>query len=224
VHLPAESMPPSPRTLPKFSSFSARGPAAYYVRYPDWIKRIAAFHNHAFEWIRERYIGADMRTGGAERTRHEALYEGRYIERLYGRRLSRWFGVRQFRRLLIARYGPQVKATRERYLELAVRARDRIRDQTQASILFLGLLPMDDEYFPDYTARATEWNRHLAGALRDPERRMDFVDVLTIIDAGWDGLLLSDGQHLTVEGHRRVAALILPTITRLTAEAAASAA
>jgi lysophospholipase L1-like esterase len=192
------------------------GPAGYLVRYPKWILRIGALHNRGFDWWRERNIDADVRDGGGERSRKEAVYEGRYLDRVYRRRPSRWFGVRQLRRLIVAHYGTAVKATRERYLELAARAREQLRGHTSVPILFLGLFPLDDEYFPGYLARAKEWNRHLPEVLHQPERGFHFIDVLRILEAGWDGVVLADGQHLTAEGHRRVAALILPTIERLT--------
>lgn len=199
------------------------GPAAYSIGYPAWFNRIAALHNRAFEWWRERHISADMRAGDGERTRYEALYEGMYLDQVYDRRPSRWFGVRQLRRLLVARYGTCVKATRERYLELASEARDRLRARTQVPILFLGLFPLDDEYWPGYLDRASEWNRHLAQLLDRPDLGCSFVDVFPILDAGLDGVLVSDGQHLSVEGHRRVAALLLPTIEMLTRDRSAGA-
>jgi lysophospholipase L1-like esterase len=192
------------------------GPAAYFVRYPEWIKRVATLHNRGFEWLRERYIGADIRAGGEGRTRREALYEGRYLNRLYGLRPSTWLGVRQARRLLVARYGTEVKATRERYLELAGDARDQLRARTRAPILFLGFFPHSDELFPGYTARVTEWNEHLAQLLDHPDDGFFFLDVLRVLNRpGAGAVLLSDGMHLSVEGHRRAAEVILPTVTQL---------
>jgi lysophospholipase L1-like esterase len=35
-------------------------------------------------------------------------------------------------------------------------------------------------------------------------------------------VLLNDGRHLSIEGHRRVAAMILPTIARLVRDVAAA--
>lgn len=192
------------------------GPAAYFVRYPEWIKRVAALHNRGFEWLRERYIGADVRAGGEGRTRREALYEGRYLNQLYGLRPSRWPGVRQARRLLVARYGTKVKATRARYLELIGDARDRLRALTRAQIVFLGIFPHNDEYFPGYTARVTEWNEHLARLLDHPDDGFVFVDVHKSLNSLGPGtVLLSDGMHLSIESHRRVAETMLPTIVQL---------
>lgn len=191
------------------------GPAAYFVRYPEWITRLATFHNRWFNWRRARYIRADMRAGGEGRTRREALYEGRYLNRLYGLRPARWPGIRQARRLLAARYGTRVKATRERYLELASAARDQLRARTGAPILFLGLFPHSDESFPGYTARIAEWNGYLARLLHQPDAGLLFLDVANGLHPGSDQLLFSDGMHLSIEAHRRVAEIILPIVIRL---------
>jgi lysophospholipase L1-like esterase len=202
------------------------GPLAYFVQYPPWLARIRGVYNAFFQWRRERGITADLRRRPPDqRTRREALYDGRYVDTLYRWRPASWPITRHANRILAARYGLVVKATRERYLELMARQRDRIRAQTSAVVLFLGPFPHDESFYPGFGARVRAWSEDLAALLHRPAEGSTYLDVyrpLTVESPG--RYLLRDGAHLTAEGHRRVAHLILPTLVALMHEVGAASA
>jgi lysophospholipase L1-like esterase len=200
------------------------GPLAYFVRYPPWLARIRAVYNAFFQWRRERGIVADLRRRPPEqRTRRDALYDGRYVDTLYRWRPASWPVTRHANRILAARYGLVVKATRERYLELMARQRDRIRAQTSAPILFVGPLPHDESFYPGFGARVRAWSADLVALLHRPSEGSTYLDVYRPLTVEGSGrYLLRDGAHLTAEGHRRIADLVLPTLVALMDEVEAA--
>jgi lysophospholipase L1-like esterase len=120
---------------------------------------------------------------------------------------------------LAARYGTEVKATRERYLELVLRYSDRMRTQTDAHQLLLGLLLHSDDMFPGYAERALAWSRDLRGLLHQPALGRSYLELCApLIEGGVACCLLRDGTHLSSAGHQRVAALVTAVLQSLIAE------
>jgi lysophospholipase L1-like esterase len=191
------------------------GPAAYFVRYPPWVRRLRRLYALWFDRLHERRIRAEMtQRNGARR---DALYDGRHLDAVYRWRPAAWPVTRHLNGLLAARYGVTVKATRERYLELMRRQCDRIREQTSAPVLFLGLLPHSDFFYPGYRQRAVQSSADLALVLERPAEGFYYLDVLQRLerDGGSDRLLLSDGTHLSRAGHGAIAALVTERLVPL---------
>ncbi len=194
------------------------GPATFWINYPPWVRRLNALPNASFRWILERYIRAAVeRRPEGHRTRRVALYESLYLDAAYRWNISQWFPARQIRRWCTTRYGTTRKTTPERYVELIGRLRDQIRlSQSQAKILFLGLLPQSEDYYPAYPQRAAEWSAKLAAALDRPDEGVLYLELHSYLlrDGGRD-VLLSDGRHLTAGAHRRIAEAVTPVLQRL---------
>jgi lysophospholipase L1-like esterase len=193
------------------------GPAAYFVRYPPWLRPLRALYNSFFAWQRERHIRGDItRMGGPERRpRREAMFEGMYVASLYRWRPASWPITRHANRWLAARYGLVVKATRERYLEIMARHRERLRAQTGARFLFFGLLPQRESFYPGFGARVLAWSKDLGDLLDRPADGSHYLDVSPSLVPVADAVVLEDGAHLTASGHRQVAALVLPRLVEL---------
>jgi len=193
------------------------GPAVYPIRYPSWLRTLRALYNSFFEWLRERHIRADIaRMGGPDRRpRDEAMFEGLYVASLYRWRPASWPITRHANRWLAARYGLAVKATRERYLEIVAHHRERLRAQTGARLLLFGLMPHSDDFYPGYCARALAWSRDLADLLDRPAEGSHYLDVSPSLVPITASVVMNDGAHLAAEGHRRVAALLLPRLVEL---------
>lgn len=192
------------------------GPAAYFVQYPPWLRPIRAAYNAMFKWRRERGIRTEQaRADAARSSRHDVLYDGRYVDSLYRWRPASWPITRHANALLARRYGVFVKATRERYLELMARHRDRLRADSRARLLFLGLVPHDDAFYPGFGARVTEWSPHLAALLHHPEDGAVYVDLYATLADHPRRHLLHDGAHLAPDGHRKVADLVVPALVPL---------
>ncbi len=201
------------------------GPCTYFPRYPRWLRPLRAAYEAAFEKLLERRIRSDAerRGGAAEAARREALYEGLYLDQAFRWRPSSWPGTRRVNGWLAARYGTEVKATRERYFELVQRYSDRVRAQSDAQQLLLGLLLHSDDMFPGYGARALAWSRELQGLLHQPASRRCYLELLApLMQGGAARYLLHDGTHLSAEGHRRVAELVTPALRSLLDERARS--
>ena len=198
------------------------GPCAYFPRYPTWLRPLRVAYEALFErWLEFKIRGDVARRGGVvgESARHEALYEGLYLDQVYRWRPSAWPGTRHVNGWLAARYGLEVKATRERYLELVVRYSDRMRALSDARQLILGLLLHSDDMFPGYCKRALAWGRDLDGLLHQPERGRFYLELCApLMQAGAARNLLHDGTHLSVDGHRCVADLVTPLLQSLLAE------
>ena len=105
-----------------------------------------------------------------------------------------------------------VKATRERYLELMARHRDRLRAETSAQLLFLGFFPHSDDFYPGFGERVTAWGNDLAAMLHQPEDGSFYVEIYTALAAHPRRHLLRDGAHLAPDGHRCVAELVTPVL------------
>lgn len=194
------------------------GPAAYFVRYPPWLQSVRRVYDAVFERGRARAMRIDVARGGGETQRplHESLYEGLYIDRLFRWRPSSWPLVRHANAVLAARHGLIVKATRERYLDLIGRRRDYLRQRHDLTILFVGLLPHSDYMYPGFGARVTAWNADLRVLLHRPEDGCFFLDpYATVMKGGPDECLLHDGTHISIAGHRRIAALVAPPLLDL---------
>ncbi|MBI3767198.1 MAG: SGNH/GDSL hydrolase family protein [Deltaproteobacteria bacterium] len=192
------------------------GPAAHFVQYPPWLRPLRAAYNTLFRWRRELGIRVEqVRAEPALSSRRDVLYDGLYVDALYRWRPAAWPGTRHVNGWLAARYGVVVKATRERYLELIERHRERLRVESGARLLFLGLVPHSDYMYPGYGARVTAWSRDLAALLHHPEDGSVYVDLYTPLAAHPRRHLLHDGAHLAADGHRRVAELVIPALLPL---------
>lgn len=195
------------------------GPAAYFVQYPAWLRPLRAVYNAFFKWQRQLRIRWDIARGGgaARRPRSEALSEGLYVEALYRWRPASWPIARHVNGILAQRYGTFVKATRERYLALMERHRDRLRASTDADMLFLGLVPHSDFFYPGYCERVLAWGKDLEALLHRPALGCFYVELCAPLlqDGGVRRHLLRDGAHLSAAGHRRVAELVVPALASL---------
>ena len=197
------------------------GPCAYFPRYPRWLRPLRAVYEATFKRLLERRIRNDAaRRGGVEESaRREALYEGLYLDQAFRWRPSAWPGTRHVNGWLAARYGMEVKATRERYLELVVRYSDRMRAQSDAHQLLLGLLLHSDDMFPGFGERALAWSRDLQRLLHQPAHGRSYLELCApLMQGGAARHLLRDGTHLSAEGHRHVAELVTPVLQSLLAE------
>lgn len=192
------------------------GPATYFVQYPPWLQRLRATYNRFFDWRRERGIRRDQaRADPARSSRDEVLYDGHYVDALFHWRPVSWPGGRRVNGWLAARYGVVVKATRERYLELIARHRDRLRAESGMHLVFLGFVPHSDDMYPGYGARVTEWSKDLAALLHHPEDGSTYVDIYAPLATHPCRHLLSDGTHLSAAGQRCVAELVIPALAPL---------
>ena len=201
------------------------GPCSYFPRYPTWLRPLRAAYEAAFDRWREHMIRSDAahRGGSEESARREALYEGLYLDHVFRWRPSTWPVTRHVSGWLAARYGTEVKATRERYFELVLRYSDRMRTQSDAHQLLLGLLLHSDDMFPGYGERALAWSRDLYGLLHQPGQGRSYLELCApLMEGGVARYLLRDGTHLSAAGHQRVAELVTPVLQSLIVERSSS--
>jgi lysophospholipase L1-like esterase len=194
------------------------GPCSYFVRYPWWLRPFRAVYDAVFEQLRERGIRGDaaLRGGSEKSARDDALYEGLFLDDLHRWRPATWPVTRHGNKWLASHYGTEVKATRERYLELVGRHSDRLRALSDAHQLLLGFLPHSDDMFPGYGERAVQWSKDLQGLLHQPARGRTYFELYgPLTQGGVARNLLRDGIHLSAEGHRRVAELVSPVLLSL---------
>lgn len=199
------------------------GPAAYYLHYPEWARKIGAVNRRIFAWADWFHVRAAMRSA-KQSSERDVRYEGRYVDALHRWQILRWPGARQLNRWMGSHYGVRVKATRERYLEWMEQRREQIRSQTAAPILFLSLIPHSDDYHPGYLQRAREWNRDLAALLDRPAEGSHYLDLFEpLAGRPTADMLLRDGTHLSPRGHSVVAPVIAPFLQQLMAACARTA-
>ena len=192
------------------------GPAAYFVEYPAWLRPIRAVYNYGFKWRKEWGIRREQRRAMPERSsRRDVMYDGRYVDAVYRMRPATWPITRHANGWLAARYGLHVKATLERYLELMARHRDQLRRETDALLVFLGLVPHNDDLYPGFGARVKAWTPELRRLLHQPDEGSMYVDLYPALAEHPTRHLLHDGAHLAVSGHRRVAELVVPVLQPL---------
>jgi len=134
---------------------------------------------------------------------------------VYRMRPATWPITRHANGWLAARYGLHVKATLERYLELMARHRDQLRRETDALLVFLGLVPHNDDLYPGFGARVKAWTPELRRLLHQPDEGSMYVDLYPALAEHPTRHLLHDGAHLAVSGHRRVAELVVPVLQPL---------
>ena len=189
------------------------GPASWFVAVPPWLRRARRPLERLLEWREQRLVARELRRHPDRYpSTHDARYDGLYLDHLYRLEPRKWWGLRNLNEPLARRYGLEVKATLERYLDRMLDLRSRVRAKTDAEIVCLGLLSADERIYPGYRARVAEWTRSLAAALDDPAARSSFVDPTVALGWNRDEILLRDGTHLSAEGHRRVAAALTPSL------------
>lgn len=193
------------------------GPATYWINYPRWIRWFVTTSGWTFKQLQEAYIRAYLPNGSDQpQARRDTLYEGKFVDPLYRWNLAQWNGPRQIRRWFAKRYGVLVKATGPRYVQLMCRLRDRLRSQSRAKVLVLGLLPHSEDYYPDYHKRAREFGKLLHAALHRPDEDVVYLDLYdALMPEGFDGMVISDGKHLSVDGHRRLAPIVASALEPL---------
>jgi lysophospholipase L1-like esterase len=197
------------------------GPACFFPRFPRWARSIMAIENRLLARLTAAHVESELR-GGDGRTRHEALYEGRYLDRVMRWQPSNWPLVGRLWRARVTRYPTIPKLTCERYVRRMAELRDRAREAGVRQTLFLGLLPIAEDVCPGYRERAPGWCAELRRVLDGPGRSSRFLDVYAVLrDGPLGALLLKDRVHLSEEGHRRVAALVAPALEPLLARAIA---
>ena len=199
------------------------GPASFFINYPRWMNLLRSMPARFLEWRKESAVALEIRNDSRrERTRRDVLREGRFIDSVYRSRLSSWPALRRLRAHAGRRYGVVVKTTSERYVERLLGFRTIARDHMQGPILFVGVIPLSDNLYPGFHQRAHEWNRELNKHLPDTAQRCFFIDVMEELAVMPSSrLLLNDETHLSIEGHRRFAELLLPELRRLIQEAEA---
>jgi lysophospholipase L1-like esterase len=70
--------------------------------------------------------------------------------------------------------------------------------------------------YPSYHKRAREYCKLLAAALHRPEEGVVYCDLYDgLMQGGLDGVVISDGKHLSDEGHRRLASIVAPVLKQL---------
>lgn len=186
------------------------GPASWFVAVPPWFRRARRPLERLLEWREQRLVARELRRAPQRYpSARDARYDGLYLERLHRLEPRKWWGFRNLNGPLARRYGLEVKATLERYLDRMLDLRARVRAKTDAEIVCIGLLSADERIYPGYRARVAEWTPRLAAALDDPAARSSFVDPTAALGWNVDEILLRDGTHLSREGHRRVAAALI---------------
>lgn len=189
------------------------GPASWFVAAPRWLRTARRPLERLLAWRERRLVAREIRRDpGRYDTPREARYDGLYLERLYRFEPRKWSFFRRLNRPLTHRYGLEVKATLDRYLDRMLDLRARARARTDAEIVFLGLLAADERIYPGYPARVAEWTPRLAALLDDPAARSCFVDPIPALGWSVEDVLLGDGTHLSPEGHRRVAERLTPLL------------
>ncbi len=199
------------------------GPACFFPRFPASVRTLLALEKKIFDRMTDRFVESEIR--GGERTRHDALYEGRYLDRVNRWKPSNWPIIGPLWRARVRRYPTVAKITCEGYVERMVRLRDQARAGGVREILFLGLLPVFEDVCPGYDSRAPAWCAALRRALDVADAGSAFLDVhATLGTADLNRLLLRDRIHLSVHGHREVARLVVPALEPLLARAGSDAA
>jgi lysophospholipase L1-like esterase len=112
---------------------------------------------------------------------------------------------------MATRYGFQVKATCERYVDRLEQIRDAVQLHVDAPMLVIGLIPHD---VPGYDDRVRAWRPALTDRFDRPARGSHYLDVFESLRTA-DGLLLRDGIHLSAAGHQRLADLVLDPLRDL---------
>ena len=194
------------------------GPAAYFVRYPWWLRPLRRAYASLFLARKEWSIQRQMRRQGADDvpdTRRAVESEGLYLNAVYRWRPAAWPITRHANEFLAARYGLITKATRERYVDFVEKHRHRMREAMDGPILFVGFVPHSEHMYPGFDARVTDWSADLARRLHDPAGGSSWVDPYPTLFAGPGHHLLSDGCHLTPEGHRVLAGIVAPALAPL---------
>lgn len=196
------------------------GPACYFVKTPRWLRILRRPLDLWLGRRRENHIAAAMRTDPARyATARQVLYEGPFLDELYRWEPRKWRGLRALNRPLARRYGLEVKVDRARYVALMTDVLERIRAQSRAEVVFLGLIAANEDVYPGYRARAAEWTPTLQAALHRPEAGTRYVDPPRSLGDSTDSLLLRDGTHLSPLGHRQIADLMRPVLSELIRQA-----
>ena len=195
------------------------GPACFFPRFPPWARAVIAVRQRVFERLTDRYVDRELHEhGAAGRTRHESLYEGRYLDRLHRWQPSNWPVVGRVWRARVSRYPTIPKLTCEGYVGRMQRLQGDARERGVRRLLFVGLLPVAESVCPGYFARVPLWCVALRAALDDPSTGCRFLDVFGPLHAvSIDRLLLRDRVHLSPEGHRLLANLVRPALEPLLA-------
>jgi lysophospholipase L1-like esterase len=188
------------------------GPATYRIAYPRWTRELKGLHRRWFRWQRGRLVDAELDAGDRkERATHDALTDGTFLNELNRWRLLRVPGARPLKNAMAARYGFQVKATCDRYVERLAEIRDAVQLQVDAPVLMIGLIPHD---VPGYDDRVRTWRPVLADRFDRPADGSHYLDVFESLRTE-NGLLLRDGIHLSAVGHRQLADLVVDPLREL---------
>jgi len=194
------------------------GPAAYFVNYPWWLRPLRRTYASLFLARKEWSIQRQMRRQGGidvDDTRRTVESEGLYLNSVYRWRPAAWPITRHANAFLAARYGLVTKATCERYVDFVEKHRDRVRQAMDGPILFVGFLPHSEHMYPGFDARVSAWSADLARLLHDPAGGSSWVDPYPTLYAAPGHHLLSDGCHLTPDGHRALADVVAPALVPL---------
>jgi len=194
------------------------GPAAYFVQYPWWLRPIRRAYNALFRARKELSIRRQMQRESdddADEMRRTVENQGLYLNSVYRWRPAAWPLTRHANPFLAARYGLITKATRERYLQLVSRHIDRVRTVIDGPILFLGFIPHSEFMYPGFDERVRAWGPDLTRLLHRPADGSTYLDVYPALYAHPQHHLLSDGAHLTPDGHRALADMVIPVLGTL---------
>ncbi|MGH7899744.1 MAG: SGNH/GDSL hydrolase family protein, partial [Candidatus Binatia bacterium] len=134
------------------------GPACYFPRFPAPVRGYMRIQKRLLAWLTGRYVQSEIRrepAGG--RTSYDALYDGRFLDRLHGWRPSHWPVVGPWWRRRAETYPPIPKVSREGYLKRIQHLVDDARAHGVRETVLIGLLPMTEDVCPGYLARARQW-------------------------------------------------------------------
>ncbi len=201
-------------------------PISFTINYPRWLNALLSLQRRHLDWRRERAVAAEInREPAGTRSRRDALREGRFVESVNRFRFTRFSALRKLRSYAGRRYGVLVTTTVDEYVEGVMSLLATARAHFHGPILFIGPLPMSEEGYPGYFERARESSRKVARRLAETAPECSFIDVLQpLAPIPSAELLLSDHTHLTAEGHRRLAELLLPELRRAMRASVASTA
>jgi hypothetical protein len=191
------------------------GPSCPTPSFPRWARALMTIERRLLARLIDAHVATEVRSD-PDRTRHDARYEGRYLDRVSRWEPSNWPVVGPIWRTRVSRYLAVPKLTCEGYVQRILDLRERARTAGVRQVLFIGLLPIAEDVCPGHRVRAPGWCAALRGALDDPENGSRFLDIHgALADLPLDRLLLKDRTHLSEDGHRRVAALVAPVLAPL---------
>lgn len=193
------------------------GPTVPLIDYPAWVRAPQSLHKRLLARIEAFHQRAERRSPDTQRTEREVLYDGLYVDQIHRWKPSSVPVLSHIRRAIIKRFPTTPVITLEKYLARLQELVDLIRRirPRPVPIVFLGLVPLRPDYYPGYNERVLGWSTAIAEALHRPAEHLFYVDTSPLFSVAPRLMLIRDGTHLSAEGHRRVAELIVPMLRQV---------